>query len=393
MSTLWSFESTQLLCTQRAALLHAPFSYTQLVYSSFLVICIYALVHLHISAWSPQLQISEANRLHVASSSEGVSTSRVAVCLAGAARTFVEPLTFQTLIAALTAFDDVKIDFFSWLSNDPIKGDVNSKSAKYPAVRNGEVRRIAALFARSSNFGSFSLNEANYEPSSTCDFGVSAKKKFDRSTETVLKRQTDPMFKREKCFETIVAAEEEIQLQFGGDWRYKTIISLRPDIFFFSELKREQILPHAAIFPAPAHDGPRWADGTGVNDHVAFLPRAEAENFFKMAQVYRDCNGTFHGAVNVCSRIKEVFQNSIIDSTAVIPYSLNRLGTKSEGICDRVTHFKRNIQKNTTKATQWRKQCLDFTSWFLSQNGTSVKVFGEMMREIHNFWKKNQLND
>lgn len=324
-----------------------------------------------------------------------IEKERVAVCLAGAARTFTDPLSIETIIAAFASFEGIGVDFYCWLTNDPRVGvERNSKNATYLSVANGEVRAAATRLTRSSKYGSFALNELNFQTSRTCNFGTHAEERFDQSNESLLLRQTQPMFKREKCFESVVLAEQEIQNELGANWQYRTIISLRPDIFFFSEIRKELLLTQVPIFPAPAHGCSRWRNGHVINDHLAFLPRGHAEKFFRMGKIHRTCVGNFSGSIAVCDRIRELFENSDVDLSSVIPYNLNRRGSDTpysnhdEGMCDRVRFFHQNLELSAdASSSPWVQQCTRFTAWFLS--GDAVRETSRSSHDVRSFWRQN----
>jgi hypothetical protein len=149
------------------------------------------------------------------SSTSPVADNRIAVCISGAARTLPQNLSFMTLASAFSQHDDIKVDFFSWLSNDPDKGDVNSKGHSFAAVSNGLVRARAAYFARLTPLGTYVLNEVNFQVNTKCDFGRYSSERFDQSDEDIITRMTQPLFKREKYFELVRAAEEEMSISAG----------------------------------------------------------------------------------------------------------------------------------------------------------------------------------
>ena len=292
--------------------------------------------------------------------------NRVAVCISGTARNFHEPLSLATIKAGFSTNQNIEVDFFTWITNDPRKGDTNSKNESYKPVSDGQIRSSALFLSRSSPHGTYVLNENNYKVSKTCNFGKFSSELFDRSDEDVITRQTQPLFKKEKCYGLILDAEEDISLTIGEAWQYTTIASIRPDIFFFSPVPNSVLLSSVPVFPPPAHGSAvAYPNGHIPNDHIAFLPRKHAEAYFHLGRPFRTCTGDFSGPLAttlITNLLVNTFAYDEINSTVVVPYNLNRLGT-SEGLCVRVDFYEENgVDIDTVK--YWRHTCDDFVSWF-----------------------------
>ena len=294
---------------------------------------------------------------------------RVAVCISGAARTFSTALSLETIKAAFSYPNRADVDFFIWITNDPLRGDRNSKNRSYAVVSNGEVRRAAAYLARSTPFGSFVLNEANFHTSPTCDFGKYSKLRRDRSDEDVVTRSTQMLFKREKCFELVRTAEEELQIDRGRMWKYTTIVSIRPDIFFYGPVPSEAVMTNTPLLPAPAHGSAvKYANGHVPNNHIAFLPRNRADEYFYLARSFRTCTGVFQGPLGQeieDELIKRAFALEVINTRTVVPYTLNRNVPKYR-LCDRVAFYGSNIKEDDV--SYWLKRCNEFVNWFSSSS-------------------------
>jgi len=334
--------------------------------------------------------VSPGSYSSIATSSSSRLSNRIAVCISGAARTFSDDLSFSTIQAAFSTFPDIDFDFFCWLSNDPGKSDRNSKNHSYPSVSNGIVRSKASLLSRSSPYGTFVLNEVNFETSPMCDFGNYGKDLIDKSDEDVVTRTTQPLFKREKCFELILAAEEQIQIEYGSEWRYTTVVSLRPDMFFFGPLSRQALLTPIPLFPVPAHGSSiTYPNGHIPNDHIVFLPRNHSELYFRMGRQFRECQGKFEGPLGlqlIVNLIIHTFPYASIDTETVVPYNLNRLGTP-EGPCTRINFFKSNLNSKHNSLDRLLQQCETFVAWFVS---TSFEK-GKIQEYIIDFWNESEM--
>jgi hypothetical protein len=305
---------------------------------------------------------------------------RVAVCISGEFRTMNEPLVLSTLRSAFLHVDGVGVDFFAWVTNDPEVVERNSKNKSYEQIGNGVVRSVLASLARQSCYGAFVLNEDNYRVSETCNFGDIAKKRADKSGESVLTRQSQPLLKRKKCFNLVRASEQEIQLSHGGKWTYKTVISLRPDNFFYQKLTRFHLLPQLPTFPPPAHGAPKHEDRGIPNDHIAFLPREYAELYFSLGNRYLNCESAdFVGPGTIIEAINYSFANFSVDVTSVVPYSLLRNEPDASKHCERVQHYRFNIPE--AEALLWVRKCEAFISWYISNSEETTE------ENILSFWQ------
>ncbi len=312
---------------------------------------------------------------------------RIAVCISGGARTFTTALSLRTIKAAFSDFKHVNVDFFIWLTNNPLKGDRNSKNQSYPPVSNGEVRAAAAYLAHSTPFGTFVLNEVNFHTSPSCDFGEYTKLMRDQSDEDVVTRSTQTLFKREKCFELVRAAEEELKISLGKTWKYTNIVSIRPDIFFYGPLSNETIRTNIPLLPAPAHGSQvKYVNGHVPNGHVAFLPRNLADDYFYLGRPFRECTGVFQGALSQeieIELIKQAFALEVTNTWTVVPYTLHRHVSKGK-LCERVHTYRSNTR--TDDISDWIKRCNNFVSWFFSRGITT----GQIEYAILDYWKSQQ---
>ena len=301
-----------------------------------------------------------------------------AVCISGEARTFAMSLSMATIEAALNGPEEVSVDVFCYMTNS-MKGDWNSKGKQYDAVDDLTIQFASNSLTRHSKLGNCVLRRSVSslkDQISSCNFGSKGEKMFDLSNETVAVRQGLPLLKRHRCFQLVLEAERMKSAQTGVAWTYDTVMSLRPDVFFFRPLTYEHFVPRMPIFPAPAHTAPAGAHIRGFpNDHIAILPRFYADRYFNLAKTFTNCTGGGAESPYIVDLIAKYFSVDEMDITSVVPYILNRPGRVVDH-CERVAYYALNIGEGKTKV--WKRICHEFISWFLSErerNSTQVLHF------------------
>lgn len=311
------------------------------------------------------------------------SRPRAAVCFSGAVRTFTSKLSFSTIYAALNFQEGVEVDIFCLLTYDENRKEVNSKGMIYPYDDEESIKLTVDSLTKHNTFGNciYEKGDLDLEKAVQCDFGAAGSRLIDRTGDRVDVRQGVPMLKRNMCYQMIVDAEKTISKQAGTDWTYASVISLRPDIFFFQPLTAAHLFPKVPTFPAPAHTSHLGPHVRGFpNDHVAFLPRAHAERYFSLAKVYSNCTTTSSEPPFITDLITKYFSGVETDIETVVPYSLNRPGLSVQH-CERVAYFERNIGKQESR--YWMKECEKFISWFFD-----VDKGGRNSSTVYDFWKQ-----
>ena len=314
----------------------------------------------------------------------GHTRPHAAVCLSGAVRTLTSRLSFSTIDAALNMQEGVEVDIFCLLTYNEKRAEVNSKGVIYQTDDEESIKLTVDSLAKHNTFGNciYEKRDLELEKAVQCDFGAAGNRLIDRTRDTVSIRQGVPMLKRKMCYQMIVDAEKTRSKQAGTDWTYDSVISLRPDIFFFQPLTAAHLLPKVPTFPAPAHTSHLGPDVRGFpNDHVAFLPRAHAERYFSLANVYTNCTTTSSESPFILDLITKYFSGVLIDLEAVVPYSLNRPGLNVQH-CERVAYFELNIGEQESR--YWMKECEQFISWFFD-----VDKEGRNSSAVYDFWKRN----
>lgn len=328
-----------------------------------------------------QLPVTEETSQLVNVSPPNNMEPHTAVCLSGAARTFTTSLSLETIKAALGTLDH--LDIFCVLTNDFLGKETNSKGVTYPPIDDDTIRLASDILTQRSKNGNCELRSPVDDEESiiTCSFGAAGDKKFDLSEETAAVRQGSPLIKRNKCFQLILQTEKRISGQIGSDWTYDTIISLRPDIFFYRPLSLNHFSSKVPVFPAPAHTAPL---GPHVkyfpNDHIAILPRAYAKKYFDLANIFLNCTSTSSDSPHIVDLISKYFSDVEIDVKTVVPYSLNRPGNDVDH-CKRVTYYALNIEKRD--AEFWRSECRNFITWFFAEGQK-----GRNSVQVTNFWRE-----
>ena len=230
----------------------------------------------------------------------GTGRHFAAFCFAGQPRTLAEPAVVRGIVNHLfSAFGTHAVPFFYLTNDDGITSRGGSWGHGRAAENATAVRAaISTLIARASSlrnhsrllagtgawyYGPFARNGSLHPAMRRVISTSSLRERYlGNSTQTRWEAWWDTWEKIRRCFALVRAHEQRHAIRFH--W----VVRSRPDLWFFASMPHHSTLPANAISFAAGVIGCR--NLPCLNDHLAFVPRALADDFFDAALDLSECD-------------------------------------------------------------------------------------------------------